>query len=400
MRPSTRSSAWPKLPPAVVVTLVLLVLYHLVGVFGLIPDRQSDFLNFHTATADWLVGQPARLPDLNHPIARLLFAPFALLPFRTAALLWTLGSIGVALLCLRRIARETGVAVGPLVLLVFASAPVAVALGLGQVTFVLLPILTAAWLADRAGHTERAAGWLGLLTVLKPFYGLYGLYLLWRREWRAAAVYGGTIVLGYALGLLLVGVDGYRTWIAEMRAYAAQDNLYNASVWALATRLLTPAHDAWTPLVIAPALVQTVGGGLAALLLLGLWRALSGDRDRDYAAIGLAAVLLSPLGWLHYLPVVTAPVVATLARRSSRSVWGVGVVAVVPPLLLINQAYGVGGTIVVGSWAFVIATGLLLCVAEGGAVVGVLPRVAGRVTALWTHAGRPSVAYDPAPDDV
>src|SRR5436189_228849 len=89
------------------------------------------------------------------------------------------------------------------VLLVLGTAASLLCIGLGQVGYWLMLLATLAWLADRAGHATRAGCWLGLLATLKPFYGLFGLYLLWRKDWRAFGGFAATVVVGTAASWLV-----------------------------------------------------------------------------------------------------------------------------------------------------------------------------------------------------
>jgi hypothetical protein len=232
-----------------------------------------------------------------------------------------------------------------------------------------------AWLADRGERTARAAAWLGVLTVLKPFFALFGIFLLWRRQWRAIAIYGTVIACGYLLGLWFVGFDGYRDWFASLGDVSWQSHVYNASVWGLADRWFNSVSRSmivnWTPLVVAPRFAQASGVLLAFAVLVGLWRSVNRtDLDQAYALIGLAAILLSPLGWLHYLPVLLAPLTNVLGRRPSPLLWPLGLLAAIPTPFLVGRTYGPLGTATIGLWAFTILGGTFLLAARRSAQHG------------------------------
>ena len=69
----------------------------------------------------------------------------------------------------------------------FTTLPVLQAFLLGQPVLFLAVAMAESYLALRKGADLRGGVWLGLL-VLKPQYGLLlGLFLLWKRRWRAVA---------------------------------------------------------------------------------------------------------------------------------------------------------------------------------------------------------------------
>jgi hypothetical protein len=214
--------------------------------------------------------------------------------------------------------------------------------------------------------------WLGLLSVLKPFYGLFGLYLLWRRHFRAFAAYVVTFVTGTAAGWALVGTSAFREWLTRLEDVQWRWHIYNASVWGVGDRLFTVQPffraTAWTPLADSATAARVVTIALLVMVAVVIIRAASlVDIDRTYALLGLGCLLISPLGWLYYLPAFLGPVIVVLARRPSLWLWPLGAIAVCPYTLLVSRSYGSLGTVVVGQWAFVMIAGLCLLIAAAAA---------------------------------
>jgi hypothetical protein len=79
-------------------------------------------------------------------------------------------------------------------------------------------------------------------------------------------------------------------------------------------------------------------------------------------------MLISPLGWLYYLPAFLGPVIVVLGRRPSLWLWPLGAIAVCPYTLLVSRSYGKLGTFVVGQWAFVTIAGLFLLAAFSSSI--------------------------------
>jgi hypothetical protein len=206
--------------------------------------------------------------------------------------------------------------------------------------------------------------------VLKPFFGLYGILLLARRDKRALFAWAGAILAGYVGGLAVTGVAGYRAWVTNLQQIAWVGHPLNASVWGLAARWFSPQPrwadaSAFTPYVSAT-LQRAIGLGLAGIVIAFMVRAWRrADRDQTFAAVGIAAILLSPLGWIYYFPIVLAPIVAGLARTAS-SPWVI-LPALIPTVLLTGHAYGGIGTAVWGAVAPVIGFVLLWCTGQRSA---------------------------------
>jgi hypothetical protein len=143
--------------------------------------------------------------------------------------------------------------------------------------------------------------------------------------------------------------------------------VFNGSVWGAASRVLTKQQvliaTEWTPLAIDPAaatLVSLLGVAIVCLVLLsGLGRA---NLDQTYALLALASLLASPLGWVYYLPAAFGPVAVVLARRPSRWLWPVGLLAVCPYQLLVNHHYSALATATVGQISLAVVGGFFLLV--------------------------------------
>ena len=87
----------------------------------------------------------------------------------------------------------------------------------GQANFLLLFLLTAGlWLYSR-GHDAPAGVLWAITFVIKPFFGVLVLWLLWRRAWKAAAVSVATSATVMLLSFAPIGVSSIRGWIDASR---------------------------------------------------------------------------------------------------------------------------------------------------------------------------------------
>jgi hypothetical protein len=310
--------------------------------------------------------------NLNPPPFSLLILPFAPFGFAAGLALWQWLSLAGALLAVPLLWRIAAVPAGwrgglfalALGLTIVAGYPALVVYNIGQVTFLLLPVLLLALLAIQEGRNVGGGVLLGLLCLLKPLFGLPVLLLLLLGEWRIvlAAITGG---LALALtGTLIFGVDAWLAYLAVLGDVDWYGVSWNASLPGLLTRL-----NGGNGLPLSGQLVHL---GLAVLLLGALWRAARRLPERG-ARLRLALagalplmLLLSPLGWMYYWS-WCMPSVALLApplREAGRGafVWwlllpAVGVLRLTP---LLPFPSGAEDFATIGGWSFYLLLTLAL----------------------------------------
>jgi Glycosyltransferase family 87 len=269
---------------------------------------------------DW--SQPS-LGNLNAPHFQLLMLPFALLAYGPALIAWGALNLLLVVASLRAIVRELEI---PLTvprmlgggIAVLASIPWLTVMMTGEMSLLLLYPFTRAWIAARRGHWATAGGWIGLLASLKPFFALFVVWLAIRASWRA--LLGGVAAAGAAvtLGATVFGIGVYFEWLRGFARIGWWSVPMNVSIRGLVERLFDPGSG-MAPLWRAPALTQplwTTAG--IAVLVVTLWKvredARAHDLDRTILLLLCAALLLSPLGWVYYLPLATGPVAAIISR--------------------------------------------------------------------------------------
>jgi alpha-1,2-mannosyltransferase len=188
----------------------------------------------------------------------------------------------------------TGLAV-PLVLVL---EPIRETLTFGQINMLLIMLI----LADLLFGVPRNARWagvgLGLATALKLFPGIFILYLLATRRWRAAAVASGTAAGATLLAAALAPRASWQFWTEALwstervgrTAYTA-----NQSLLGMLGRLALPGEPTRA---VWLALIVLVAGW-------GLWRAArvarAGDPLAGVSIAGLVGGLVSPITWPHHV---------------------------------------------------------------------------------------------------
>ena len=178
----------------------------------------------------------------------------------------------------------------------------------GQVTWVLLYPFTRAWLALRDGRLISAGLWLAPVIVAKPIFVAVALFWPWR-TWLMTGVASLMIAL---TGVAWLSLATWIAWLEGGSHVAWISYPLNASVWGLLARVQTGGlHEGTLSDVMAfsPILLVIIAGAAAA----AAWRiARDRDADRRTTAGVLLMLLLSPLGWVYYLPIAFGPFVTTL----------------------------------------------------------------------------------------
>lgn len=259
-------------------------------------------------------GRDTFLPNLNPPFQTLLFLPLGLLDIHKAYLVFALFSLGCALLAagLLRQVRPRPFGDDPYLpgVVLLAFAPSILVFSEGQVTFPVLLLLAGSWLLARQGREAPAGVLLGLAVSLKPFTGLLVLLFLLGRRWKLLGWCVGTFLAANLLALAAFGAGAYQEYRQALASIDWYSFEWNASLRGYFTRLAALVER---PLPV-DALVWLCSALAVGLFLWAAWRARGGGRAADLAwMVGLAVMLLvSPLGWIYYFPLLFLPLAVLL----------------------------------------------------------------------------------------
>ena len=266
-----------------------------------VRDTLQDYGIFRAAAlavvhgrSPYVAATPAALAHFDKfvypPVTALLFAPVAELPSEVGRVLIFAGGL-VAIVCALRLLhvedwRCYGVAL--------VSTPAINSLALGALTSFLLLGAAAAW--RYRDQTAVAAVVVALTAVLKVFLWPLVIWLIATRRWRSAAACVGA---GIALLLGSWAVIGF----AGLRSYP--------TLLHVLERIEAPASYSVVALVgvgggAETAVTAVLAVALAAVVVLAA-RASDGDR-RGLATAVLAALVATPLLWLHYLLLLYVPI--------------------------------------------------------------------------------------------
>ena len=180
----------------------------------------QPYVPLHCTTGSSHFPPPLKEYNAHPPTSVLLLLPFALLPLKSATLLWGLLSLGAYLasgwLLLRvlnwRLLRGMALfTFGSLLWLPFVFSNQL--LNLGQ----MLTLLVAAACILESKGCAGLAGWMiGMASMLKLWPAGLIIGALVRRQWRQAIIGGGIAVLGAALAFLILGSSAYTAYLGPV----------------------------------------------------------------------------------------------------------------------------------------------------------------------------------------
>ncbi|MEU4577974.1 glycosyltransferase 87 family protein [Nonomuraea sp. ATR24] len=251
---------------------------------------------------DYFTPAPQLLPFTYPPVAAMMAAGLAAMSWETAQWAWTAGifvTLAVAVGFAFR--RVLGGRYAPWVFAFLMVActylmPIRDQVRFGQVDILLVALCLADCVARRPWWPRGFL--IGVATAVKLTPGVFLIYLLVTRQWRTLFMASFVTALLTLLPFAVVPQDAVDFWfgaLLDSERLGANAATTNQSMRGMLIRLYMP--DALTT-VIWLALVAVVGwyGFRAAR---EAYRA--GDGVRAVALVGLMAVLLSPVAWIHHL---------------------------------------------------------------------------------------------------
>lgn len=256
------------------------------------------------------------------PFSALLLRPFAYLDLRWSIAIFTVFSVAAIALATWWLIQRTSLrplwfAAGLAIPLALVIEPSRETISFGQINMVLVLLILADLLFAVPRHSRWAGVGIGLATALKLFPGIFIVYLLATRRWRAAVVASATAAAATLLAAAIFPRDSWRFWFTELwstERVGRLDYTGNQSLQGMIARLVAPDP---APRIVWLAVALVVGG-------YGLWRAVrlfrAGDPVAALAVTGLVGALISPITWVHHV-FWFIPALIVLADAGGRRNW-------------------------------------------------------------------------------
>ena len=264
--------------------------------------------------------------NLNPPIFSLFILPIGLLSYDNSLIFWSLFSIICGIFSLLLIQKELQVAwkqsITTLGLLsaFFIYYPTFSSVEFGQVTLLLMPFVVGAWLAARRQYKVLVGVLLGIATSFKPFFALFFIYFLIRREWLSLFWFCFVIALSIFIPISLFGYHIFSDYWKILKLIQWSASSWNVSIYGFLLRTIG-GLELNTPLIAAPSyLIKWLYFFISLSILSKLIQMLlplstiEADKkvDLDFSTVLIVMLLISPLGWLYYFPYFVIPVMVLL----------------------------------------------------------------------------------------
>jgi alpha-1,2-mannosyltransferase len=282
----------------------------------------------HGMVYDWL--RPGTPYGFTYPpFAGLVMAPMAYLPFPLVVVIASVATVlTTALLTwwfiaplVRRQGWTPWFAFAVAVCLAISFEPVRETLTFGQVNTLLLALVAGDLLFGVSKGKRWAGVGVGLATAVKLTPGVFILYLLVTRRWRAAGVATGTAAAATLAAAAVAPDQSREFWTSALwdtNRVGVLSYVSNQSLRGFLARL--PIDAVATYLWVACVL---------AALAFWAWRvraaAAAGDEYGGFALTGVLGCLISPVTWVHHcvwlLPAIVRCLDVGLSARDRRSLW-------------------------------------------------------------------------------
>jgi hypothetical protein len=254
------------------------------------------------------------------PLGAILFVPFVALPPYAGGLVATALVVVLSLVALRILGIRDWRCYG----MAFLSPAMVSAIQTTNLTLPLLCALAAIWTLR---HRALLPGLVLAVTLAtKLFLWPVFVWLVATRRYRAAVVSAATTAALVVGSWALIGFAGLRDYPALLRVLAEALERDSYTIFALASDLGAP-----------DLLARGLGIAVAATTLVGCWvLGRRGDDVRSFALAIVAALLFTPIVWLHYFMLLLVPIAIVHKRLSL--LWGTLL------LLWLAQGHGNGTT--------------------------------------------------------
>lgn len=323
--------------------------------------------------------------NLNPPFFAFFIYPLGYLSYTTSLLSWLSLSIVGSFLAIGFIPQILAITkdrlfiTAGLLVAFFAYYPTLINIQLGQLGLLLMPLIFFSWWMARTKKLVLCGILLGIATSIKIFFCVFGLYFLVRREWRSLGWFTGTILVCSLLPLTIFQFSEYLAYYKTLTHISWYTSSWNASLLGFLLRIFGGNREINTPLIYLPTLSHILHWVITGLLLVGLIKYLRPNKDidpqtkcdLDFSLTLTMMLLLAPLGWIYYFPLLFVPFIVLFKIANHgyqpltlRLVTCVAIILTSIPYPLVLPKFIIGPTIVflnagVYFYALVLLCGLL-----------------------------------------
>lgn len=287
--------------------------------------------------------------NLNPPFVILLLLPLGLLDYGFALIIWNTVGLILLLMSLRAVMHQLNWSFEAQVkaaIVLFLAYPVLANVMTGQLGALISFLIIQVWLQARKEREGLAGVFLGIAIAIKFFPGLLLFWFLLQKRWHTFFTACAVTAACMLVALWVFGFDSYLHYLRNIHGILWYSASWNASLLGFIWRVATDFKH--FPDVTVPMFVSLIYYGLFAVSLVVLLRFThrqlqkdNTERQRDllFALFSVAMLILSPLGWSYYFPIMMLPLAILLREQSEwlQSDWVV--VAMASVLLAFPSGY-------------------------------------------------------------
>lgn len=254
-------------------------------------------------------------PNLNPPFFNVLMLPLGLVSFFLAANIWGLLLIIFVIISIRMLYKyylTAEISFIAMITAMFCYFPFYYSIVIAQVTGILLLLFATFWITQRKYKDIIAGILLGILCSLKIFFGLYLVYYAFRRRWQLLGFSLISMFCCSTIAMLIYGVKIFNDYHQQLSTITWIISSTNASLLAYFGRWFG-IHESNLSIMQYPAI--TYGIYYIAIIAIVFYifhhakkQEISTDKeDLLFALIVTSSLLISPLGWTYYFPLLLIP---------------------------------------------------------------------------------------------
>lgn len=331
------------------------------------PYRPADIAHVRVLESRHMTAEPLAAWAVYPPALFAVLIPLGWLPWHVAFVLGTLLLAIAPFFAL----RVMGVRDWRCYMAAYASLPVVSSIGLGAISTALMLGLALIWRQRSTSSVAVAA----LVAKLFLWPLIITLGALEGRRRAAVVALGAAIVTVASWAIIgFADITRYPQLLSDLSAIEAHNSFSTTGI----------AYALGLPLSLGTALGVVLGGGAVAL---SFHEGRAGRRDAAFTYGLLAALLLSPIVWMHYLALLPVAIASRFPRF--------GIAWLVPFVLWAHQLQAASGSVfaLIVFWGCVTTISVMTVRDAGGANPLVLVRDAVRsVRAYGTSRSLPGAA--------
>lgn len=316
--------------------MLLVCLYGLLFYFVFTHPIVIDYSSFYSSTQALLQGEnpyqslyTTYFPtlkqvsiNLNPPIVLMMFIPFAKMSYSASLMLWSLMSLILGLIS---VSLTFSLSFTPAFLkqhraalyaLYFAFAPTLINTSIGQLGNVIAFLIVAGYYFFTKKRENMAAILWGTIISMKFFPALLFFFALQQHRYKMMAIMAATILTISAIPGFIYGMHIYTDYFSMLSKVPWYGNNWNGSMIGFLFRILAgPVPDPSDCLLIKylyiPFFLCTLAWYLHILF--------APAHEKNHQAFALTLVmmlLMSPLGWIYYFPLISLPLCLTWSEAN------------------------------------------------------------------------------------